>query len=271
MPNNIARFITIAVLSILFAFIQAFAFSWLVSFPFFQLVLDGLLSALLFTGLIYLLWKVVRYGKFEALDIYQRFINYTALGLLTVVIWTGLNYVGTLSIYGYENAVESGKILPVKVLIAVLLYLVTIQFLYKISPKIESLESFDDDASELSATTDETIKEEIQLLERIVIKTGQKIHVVDIKDIVYLQAEGDYVRIFTDSEKFLKEETMKYFQMHLSENQFMRVHRSYIVNIAKILRIELYEKQNQQLMMSNGDKIKISSSGYKRLREALRL
>ncbi len=88
---------------------------------------------------------------------------------------------------------------------------------------------------------------------------------------MYFQAEGDYVRIITDSGKYLKEETMKYFQIHLSEKQFVRVHRSYLVNISKILRIELYEKQYQQLTLNNGDKLIISASGYKKLREILHL
>jgi DNA-binding LytR/AlgR family response regulator len=113
--------------------------------------------------------------------------------------------------------------------------------------------------------------EEIEMLERIVVKSGQKIDVIRVAEIVYFQAEGDYVRIFTDSGKYLKEETMKYFQSHLPDGQFIRVHRSYLVNTSKILRIELYEKQNQLLTLSNGDKIKISASGYKRLREKLGL
>ena len=57
----------------------------------------------------------------------------------------------------------------------------------------------------------------------------------------------------------------------LSDTEFVRVHRSYLVNVSKILRIELYEKQTQMLSLSNGDKLKISVSGYKRLREVLGL
>jgi len=129
----------------------------------------------------------------------------------------------------------------------------------------------DEETEEDLSKPDDIGTDEIQLLERIVVRTGQKINVVKVAEIVYFQAEGDYVRIFTDSDKFLKEETMKYFQLHLPESQFVRVHRSYLVNIVKILRIELYEKQNQQLTLSNGDKIKISASGYKRLRERLSL
>jgi len=111
----------------------------------------------------------------------------------------------------------------------------------------------------------------LEKLERVVVKSGQKLNVITIPEIVYFQAEGDYVRIFTDTGKFLKEDTIKFFQARLPETQFVRVHRSYLVNISKILRIELYEKQNQQLTLSNGEKLKISASGYKRLREVLGL
>ncbi|MDR1951878.1 MAG: LytTR family transcriptional regulator DNA-binding domain-containing protein [Bacteroidales bacterium] len=111
----------------------------------------------------------------------------------------------------------------------------------------------------------------IEKLERVVVKTGQKIDVITVPEIVYFQAEGDYVRIFTNTDRFLKEDTIKYYQARLSETEFVRVHRSYLVNVTKILRIELYGKQNHLLVLSNGDKLKISASGYKRLREVLGL
>ncbi|OJV74921.1 MAG: hypothetical protein BGO34_07925 [Bacteroidia bacterium 44-10] len=64
---------------------------------------------------------------------------------------------------------------------------------------------------------------------------------------------------------------MKYFETGLPSMQFVRVHRSYIVNVEKILRIEMYEKQNQMLTLKNGDKIRASVTGYKALRTVLNL
>ena len=110
-----------------------------------------------------------------------------------------------------------------------------------------------------------------RFFERIAVKSGTKIHVVLIPDILYLQADGDYVQIFTRDGKYLKEQTMKYFDEHLPENQFVRVHRSVIVNVEMISRIELYEKQNQLLTLKNGQQIKTSPAGYKALRMALNL
>jgi DNA-binding LytR/AlgR family response regulator len=138
--------------------------------------------------------------------------------------------------------------------------------------QIANLINDEPDDSPLSETVENTTKTtELAKLERIVVKTGQKIDVITIPEIVYFQAEGDYVRIFTNTARFLKEDTIKYYQARLSEMEFVRVHRSYLVNITKILRIEQYEKQSHLLILSNGDKLKISASGYKRLREVLGL
>ena len=109
------------------------------------------------------------------------------------------------------------------------------------------------------------------MLERIAVKSGQKIDVVLVPDIIYLQAVGDYVKIHTAKGRFLKEETMKYFQEHLPSKQFVRVHRSYIVNVEMINRIEVYEKQNQLITLKNGEQIKVSITGYKQLKMVLGL
>jgi len=264
--------LAIFVLCTVYALVQALAFRSLVTFPFPQLMLDGMMNALFFTGVSFLLWKVVKYGNFETLEIYQRFINYAALGFLVITVWTGLDYVSAYLIFDREGLAEASKMLPLKAFVAFPMYLLMVQFFrIRLAEAETSRQPVDEDTEEELLNPEDAGKEEIQLLERIVIRSGQKINMIQVSDIVYFRAEGDYVRIFTDSDKFLKEETMKYFQLHLPENQFVRVHRSYLVNTVKILRIELYEKQNQLLTLSNGDKIKISASGYKRLRERLGL
>jgi len=130
------------------------------------------------------------------------------------------------------------------------------------------------EATETEPKGEETAKNTIiqsEILERIAVKSGTKIHVVLVSEILYLQADGDYVQIFSPQGKFLKEQTMKYFEEHLPDNQFIRVHRSVIVNVEMISRIELYEKQNQLLTLKNGQQIKTSPAGYKALRLALNL
>ena len=71
--------------------------------------------------------------------------------------------------------------------------------------------------------------------------------------------------------KYLKEKTMKYFEQHLDSNTFIRVHRSFIININEISRIELFEKESYIIKLKNGAQVKASSSGYKALKDALKL
>ena len=114
-------------------------------------------------------------------------------------------------------------------------------------------------------------EEKTEILQRIAVKSGSKIEIIAIGDIVYLESEGDYVMIHTKEGKFLKEKTMKYFEQHLYPDTFIRIHRSYIININEISRIELFEKENYIVKLKNGDQVKASSSGYKALKDALKL
>jgi two-component system LytT family response regulator len=106
-------------------------------------------------------------------------------------------------------------------------------------------------------------------LHRVVIKKSGKIHVISTGDINFLEAQDDYVMIYTDEGKFLKQQTMKYFEQHLDSQQFVRVHRSYIANITRIERIEPYEKSNYILILKDGNKVPVSRGGMQVLKENL--
>jgi len=106
-------------------------------------------------------------------------------------------------------------------------------------------------------------------LNRVVIKKGGKIHVISTRDIKFLEAQDDYVMIYTEHGKYLKQQTMKYFEQHLDKQQFVRVHRSYIANISCIERIEPYEKSNFILILKDGNKVPVSRSGMQALKENL--
>lgn len=114
-------------------------------------------------------------------------------------------------------------------------------------------------------------EDKTEILQRIAVKSGSKIEVIAVSDIVYLESEGDYVMIHTKTGKFLKEKTMKYFEQHLDPDTFIRIHRSSIININEISRIELFEKENYIIKLKNGDQVKASNSGYKALKDALKL
>jgi two-component system, LytTR family, response regulator len=108
--------------------------------------------------------------------------------------------------------------------------------------------------------------DEKKTLERVVTRLGSKITVIPVEKIWYIEAADDYVMIWSELGNHLKEKTMKYFEEHLPE-QFLRIHRSYIVNISQITSLELYTKDSYIAIMRSGAKLKVSSEGYKRLKE----
>ena len=107
-------------------------------------------------------------------------------------------------------------------------------------------------------------------LTRIAVKDRQQIHVIPVDDIDYIEAEGDYVMLHTAKKAFLKEKTMKYFEENLGKH-FIRIHRSYIVNVNEVAKIELYEKESYRVYLKNGEMLKASSNGYKTLKAAVSL
>ncbi|MBN1117109.1 MAG: LytTR family transcriptional regulator DNA-binding domain-containing protein [Bacteroidales bacterium] len=106
-------------------------------------------------------------------------------------------------------------------------------------------------------------------LERIVVKSNSKISVIPVSKIRYIEAQDDYVMIYSTEGKHLKQATMKYFESNLSPNEFLRVHRSYIIRIDQVNQLEPYGKDSYVAKLKNGEPIKISKSGLKALKEKL--
>ena len=103
------------------------------------------------------------------------------------------------------------------------------------------------------------------------VKTGNKIKIIPVNDIIFLAADDDYVKIHTPEGSFLKNKTMAYFEKLLGEDDFVRVHRSYIVKINEITRIDPYEKESHLAILKSGEKIPVSKTGYPKLRQVLGL
>jgi len=108
-------------------------------------------------------------------------------------------------------------------------------------------------------------------LTRIAVKDRQQIHVISVNDIDFIEADGDYVKLHTAQKAYLKEKTMKYFEENLPPQQFIRIHRSYIVNVNEVAKIELYEKDCYRVHLKNGEHLKASSNGYKALKATVSL
>jgi two-component system LytT family response regulator len=117
----------------------------------------------------------------------------------------------------------------------------------------------------------QNLKESFPKNDRIVVKTGNKIKIIPLTEILYLEADDDYVKIHTPEGSFLKNKTLTYFEKMLGENNFVRVHRSFIVKINEITRIDPYEKDSHLAILKTGEKIPVSKTGFPKLRQALGL
>jgi two-component system LytT family response regulator len=107
------------------------------------------------------------------------------------------------------------------------------------------------------------------VLERVVVKSHNKIAVIPVSKIRYIEAQDDYVMIYDTEGKHLKQATMKYFESNLDPEHFVRVHRSYIIRIDQVDQLEPYGKDSYVAKLKDGTAIKISKSGLKTLKEKL--
>ncbi len=101
---------------------------------------------------------------------------------------------------------------------------------------------------------------------RVVVKSGNTIRILPVQDIHYIEAYDDYVKVNIAEDCFLKKKTMHYFEQSLNPAQFLRVHRSYIVQLAQITRIELMGKDSHVALLKSGTKIPLSKNGYAKLK-----
>lgn len=106
-------------------------------------------------------------------------------------------------------------------------------------------------------------------LDRIAVKDKTDIHLIAIDDVVFLEAQDDYISIHTKERSYLKNARMKFFEENLDPKKYVRVHRSYIVNTSFIRKLENYNKDSYLLLLTNGEKINISRSGLQLLRKVL--
>ena len=105
--------------------------------------------------------------------------------------------------------------------------------------------------------------------ERIVVKTGTKVKIIPVQDVLYLAADDDYVSVYTAEGSYLKNKTMNFFEQTLDPKYFVRVHRSYIIAIQQITRIDPYEKDAHLAILTSGAKVPVSKTGYVKLKQVL--
>jgi len=108
-----------------------------------------------------------------------------------------------------------------------------------------------------------------EYLERVVIRDGAHVHVVPVDKIDYVEAQDDYVAFRTGGRLLLKEQTMTDVEALLDPRRFVRVHRSYVLNVERLSRVELYAKDSRIAILADGSKLPVSRSGYQRLQQLL--
>jgi two-component system, LytTR family, response regulator len=124
------------------------------------------------------------------------------------------------------------------------------------------------------STTQTLLTEEIRQPEernRIVVREGSNIRIVPVHEVQYIEAYDDYVKIFTQKEMYLKKKTMSFYESSLDASQFVRVHRSYIINLQQLTKIEPLEKETYLALLKSGVKVPLSKSGYTKLKGVLGL
>lgn len=105
--------------------------------------------------------------------------------------------------------------------------------------------------------------------QRIVVKENNNIKIIPLTDVLYIEAADDYAKVTTAEKYYLKHQRMIQFEQQLPEQQFVRVHRSYIVNLQHIQKVELYEKEQFCVILRNGAKVPVSRNGYAKLKGVL--
>lgn len=108
-----------------------------------------------------------------------------------------------------------------------------------------------------------------QYADRIPVRDGAKVFIVPVAKLDYAEAQDDYVALASEGKKHLKQQTIASLETVLDPTRFLRIHRSYIVNLERVARIEPYGKDSHVAVLANGTQLPVSRAGYARLRAYL--
>ena len=108
-----------------------------------------------------------------------------------------------------------------------------------------------------------------QYLERLVVKDGTRVTLIPVGKLDYAEAQDDYVALASQGRKHLKQQTIASLEACLNPDNFVRIHRSYIVNLERVVRIEPYAKESRIAILTDGARVPVSRAGYARLKALL--
>ena len=119
--------------------------------------------------------------------------------------------------------------------------------------------------AELSAA----MREPGQYAVRIVVKDGTRVQIIPVVKLDYAEAQDDYVALASQGKKHLKQQTISSLEAALDPKDFVRIHRSYLVNLERVARLEPYSKDSHVVILNDGVRLPVSRAGYARLKEFL--
>jgi two-component system, LytTR family, response regulator len=106
-------------------------------------------------------------------------------------------------------------------------------------------------------------------LERVLIRDGAQVHVIPVSKIDYIEAQDDYVAYRSEGKQYLKQQTLSEVEAMLDNSRFVRIHRSYILNVDRLAKLELYAKDSHAAILRDGTRLPVSRTGYSRLNALL--
>ena len=106
-------------------------------------------------------------------------------------------------------------------------------------------------------------------LERVLVREGSKVHVIPVGKIDYIEAQDDYIALKAEGKTHLKQQRLAELETLLEPRRFVRIHRSYILNIERLARIELYAKDSRVAILKDGTQLQVSRAGYDKLKGLL--
>ena len=108
-----------------------------------------------------------------------------------------------------------------------------------------------------------------QFVERIVVRDGTRVTLIPAAKLDYVEAQDDYIALASHGAKHLKQQTIASIEAGLDPDRFVRIHRSYIVNFERVVRIEPYGKDSRLAILADGTRLPVSRAGYARLKTLL--
>ena len=106
-------------------------------------------------------------------------------------------------------------------------------------------------------------------LERLLVRDGVNVHVIPVERVDWIEAQDDYAGIRSEGKTFLKAQPLGEIASGLDPARFVRVHRSYVLNVERLARLELYAKDSRVAILKDGKELPVSRAGYARLKVLL--